>query len=124
MHTFVGPVIAATIGSGFTVITTCDVAAVQGPPPSGSFVVKVRVTVPLVILGVYVEVSEPSFEKVPLGAVHVEVVAPPPIFPFNVTLPPAQTGDGLPASAVAAGLTVSVREQLLWHPLEFVIVTL
>ena len=63
------------------------------------------------------------FENVPLGAVHVELVAPPPIVPFKVTFPPAQTDCGLPALAVAAGFTVSVLEQLLTHPLEFVIVT-
>ena len=85
--------------------------------PSGSFVVNVRVTLPLAILGVYVDVSEPAFEKVPLGALHVELVALPPMVPFNVTLPPAQIVCGLPAFAVAAGLTVSVLEQLLWHPL-------
>jgi hypothetical protein len=110
-------------GVGFTVMITCEVAATQGPASSGSFVVNVRVTLPLAILGVYVEVSEPAFEKVPLGAVHVEVVAPPPIVPFKFMLPPAQTVCALPASAVAAGLTVSVLEQLLWHPAAFVIVT-
>ncbi len=39
-------------GLGFTVITTVDVAAVQGPAPSGSLVVKVSVTLPLAIVGV------------------------------------------------------------------------
>lgn len=89
-------------GEGFTVITTCEVAATQGPVPSGSFVVNVRVTLPVVILGVYVEVREPAFEKVPLGALQVELVALPPIVPFNGTLPPAHTACALPASAVAA----------------------
>ena len=36
----------------FTVITMVETAAVQGPAPSGSFVVNVSVTVPVVILGV------------------------------------------------------------------------
>jgi hypothetical protein len=38
------------VTSGLTVITTVDVAA--GQAPAGLFVVKVRVTVPVVILGV------------------------------------------------------------------------
>ena len=45
------PVIAQDV-SAFTVITTVEIAAVHGPAPSGSFVVNVRVTFPLVILGV------------------------------------------------------------------------
>ena len=39
-------------GGAITVISTVEVAAVQGPAPSGSLVVKVNVTVPLVMLGV------------------------------------------------------------------------
>ena len=39
-------------GSGLTVITTVEVAAVHGPTPSGSFDVSVSVTVPVVIDGV------------------------------------------------------------------------
>ena len=86
--------------------------------------VSVNVTDPFVMLGVYVEVSELALEKVPLGAVHVELVALPPIEPFNVTALPAQIGGGaVPAFAVAAGLIVSVLEQLLWHTSEFTIVT-
>ncbi len=41
---------AFTVAIGFTVMTTVDVAAGQGP--AGSLVVKVNVTVPLVIDGV------------------------------------------------------------------------
>lgn len=43
---------ASTVGAVLTVTTTVEVAAVQGPAPSGSFVVKVRVTFPLAMLGV------------------------------------------------------------------------
>ena len=45
-----GPAFA--VAAGFTVITTVEIAGVQGPAPSGSFVVKVSITVPLAILGV------------------------------------------------------------------------
>ena len=80
------------VGAGFMLIVTVDVAGPQGPAPSGSFVVKVNITEPLVMLGVYVDVNEVTFEKVPLGALHVELVALPPIVPARVTVPPAQTG--------------------------------
>ena len=40
------------IGNGLTVMTTVEIATVHGPTPSGSLVVRVRVTDPLVILGV------------------------------------------------------------------------
>jgi hypothetical protein len=73
------------VGAAFTVMVTFDVAAAQGPAPSGSFVVSVSTTEPLVILGVYVEVSEFTLEKLPLGALQVEVVALPPIDPASVT---------------------------------------
>ena len=43
---------ATAVGAAVTVITTVEVAAAQGPAPSGSSVVKVNVTVPLVMLGV------------------------------------------------------------------------
>ena len=43
---------ASAVAAGFTVITTVLTAPVQGPAPSGSFVVKVKVTVPEVIEGV------------------------------------------------------------------------
>ena len=52
--------------------------------------------------------SELASENVPLGAVHVELVALPPIDPANVTGPPAHTVWAVPAFAVAAGLTVIV----------------
>lgn len=89
---------------GFTVITTVDIAAGQGP--DGSFVVKVSVTVPLTMLGVYVGVSEVVLENVPLGALHAELVALPPRVPASVTDPPAQTVWDGPAFAVAAWFTV------------------
>ena len=43
---------ALAVAAAFTVITTVEVPAVQGPVPSGSLVVNVNVTLPLVILGV------------------------------------------------------------------------
>lgn len=46
------PVGINAAGAGSTVITTVLVAAVHGPAPSGSLVVSVNTTVPLVILGV------------------------------------------------------------------------
>ena len=52
------------------------------------------------------DVKEDAFEKVPLGALHVELVALPPIAPLNVIVPPAHTVCAEPALAVAAGFTV------------------
>jgi len=92
---------APAVASGLTVITTVLVTDGHGPP-----VVSVRVTVPLVMDGVYVDVSEFMFENVPLDALHVEVVALPPMMPARVTVPPAQIVCGVPAPAVASGLTV------------------
>ena len=43
---------ALAVAGGFTVITTVETAAGQGPAPSGSFVVRVNVIVPLGIDGV------------------------------------------------------------------------
>jgi hypothetical protein len=82
---------AAKVGVtlGLTFIVTVDVAA--GHAPAGSFVVSVKITEPVIIVGVYVDVNEAAFEKVPLGAVQVEVVALPPMVPANVIVPPAQT---------------------------------
>ena len=95
---------------GRTVITTVEVTGPQGP--GGSFVVSVRVTVPLVIEGVYKELSELIFENVPLGALHVELVAPPPRLPDKATVPPAQTVLGGPAFAVALPTVTTMVETL------------
>jgi hypothetical protein len=84
------PVPVGATGIGLTVITTVEVAAGHGPV--GSFVVSVKVTVPLAILGVYVDVKEVGSEKDPLGADHVPLIADPPTEPASVTEPPAQTG--------------------------------
>jgi hypothetical protein len=100
---------AFAVAAAFKVITTVEVAAEQGPVPSGSFVVSVNVTVPLVMEGVYVEVSEFTLENIPLEALHVELDALPPIVPDKFTEPPAQTVCAFPAFAVA-GLA---HEQLL-----------
>ena len=76
----------------------------EGHGPIGSLVVKTRATVPLEIsaeLGLYVVVSEPTFEKVPEPNVdHVALVAVPPIVPFNCTKAPAQIEVSLPAFSV------------------------
>jgi hypothetical protein len=93
-------------GIGLTVIITVDIAGGQGPV--GSFVVNVSVTVPVVILGVYVDVRELGSEKVPLGAVHDPLVALPPTDPASVIVPPAHTDCAGPAFAVATGLIIIV----------------
>jgi hypothetical protein len=85
--------------------------------PAGALVVKVRITGPTT-LGVNVEVNEVGSEKLPLGAVQRELVAPPPILPAKVKLPPKQTaGCGNPAFAVGAAVTVTVNgTAALGHP--------
>jgi hypothetical protein len=95
-------------GKGFTVTITVDVAAVHGPVPSGSFVVKVSVTFPLAMEGVYVDVSDVGLENVPLGADQVVVVALPPIVPARDTILPAQIVCAVPALTVAACVTFIV----------------
>ena len=67
-----------TVAARFTVISTVALTAGHGPGPSGSFVVKVRVTVLLGMPGVYVDVREFISEKLPLGADHEALVALPP----------------------------------------------
>jgi hypothetical protein len=69
-------------GTGEVIVTTKDeVAGKHGPEPSGSLVVKVKLMLPLVILGVYEVVSTPVFPKLPDGADHVAELADPPIEP-------------------------------------------
>ena len=83
------------------VIVTVDDAAVHGPAASGSFVFNVKITEPLAIPGVYVEVREVESLNVPLEALQVELVALPPMEPDKLTSPTAQTVCGEPAFAVA-----------------------
>ena len=71
--------------------------------------VRLSTTEPLVIEGVYVDVKDVLFEKVPLGALHVALVAPPPILPDKIILPPSQIVCVAPAFTVADGLTVIVN---------------
>ena len=94
-------------GTAFTVITTVLTAAAHGGP-DGLFVVSVKVTVPDAIVGVYVEVKEFTLENVPLGALHVEVVALPPMLPASVIVPPAHTDCGKPALSVGGVRMVTV----------------
>ena len=47
-------------------------------------------------------------ENDPLGALHVEFVALPPIVPAKFTDPPVHIVCGVPAFAVAAALTVII----------------
>ena len=54
------------------------------------------------------EFRAPALENEPLGALHVEEVALPLMFPDNVTVPPAQTVCGDPALAVAVAFTVTI----------------
>ena len=103
---------AFTVGKAFTVIITFDVVALQGPAPSGSFVVNVSVTFPLVILGVYVDVRDLISENVPLPALQVADVAAPLIVPAKLTLPPAHTVCGPPALTIALGFIVIVLVSL------------
>ena len=85
--------------------------------PAGALVVNVTVVAPETA-GVKVDVREFTFEKVPLGALQVELVALPPIVPARVTVPPKQTTCGVPALAVGAGFTVTVA--VTAQPLLFV----
>lgn len=107
-----------TLGEGLTLITTVDVAAVQGPLASGSVEVSVNVTDPVEMEGVYVDVKEFTFEKLPDGADHVPVVAPPVIVPASVTKPPAQMVCVEPALTTAAGFTVTTTLAVLVQPAE------
>jgi hypothetical protein len=100
------------VAAWFTVIITVEVPALQGPAPSGSLVVNVSVTEPLAMEGVYVDVSEFTFEKLPVGALQVEVVALPPMLPAKVIVPPAQTVCTAPALAVAAWFTVIITVEI------------
>jgi hypothetical protein len=76
---------ASTIASGLTVIITVSEAGPQGP--EGLLVVKVNVTVPEVIAGVYVAFRSDVLEKLPLGALQVADEALPPIDPFRSIVP-------------------------------------
>jgi hypothetical protein len=108
--------VVVTLGVGLTVITTVEVTTVQGPPASGSIELRVKVTVPVVMEGVYVDVKELAFEKLPDGADHIPVLAPPEIEPVSVTEPPEQTGCADPALTTAAGLTVTTTLAVLGQP--------
>lgn len=79
-------------------IVTVEEPATQDP--GGSFVVRVNVTVPDGIEGVYVVDGELTSPKVPEGPDHVEEVPPPPIDPVKFIVPPAQTVAGAPAFEV------------------------
>jgi hypothetical protein len=94
------------------VIVTAELAATHGPAPSGSFVVKVSTTVPVVMDGVYVDVSEEGSEKLPEAAVQFPLVAVPPTDPDKFMVPPAQTVCAAPAFAVAAAFTVIVTDEV------------
>ena len=62
---------------------------------------------------------EVASEKVPLGAVHVLLVALPPIEPAKVIVPPEQTVCTEPALALAAWLLLNVTvEVLVQEPLD------
>ena len=69
---------------------------------------RVKVTVPLVIEGVYVALRVVAFgEKVPDGADQVPVVIPPVIEPARVIVPPAHTVWSISALVVTPELTVT-----------------
>ena len=56
--------------------------------------------------------SELAFEKLPLGADQVALVALPLIVPAKLTEPPAQTLCGVPALTIALGFIVIVLVSL------------
>lgn len=73
------------------VMITLSETGTQGPAPSGSFVVSVKVNVPAAISaapGVYAafKVVLPG-AKVPIPPLQVPVEAEPPTVPFNDTVP-------------------------------------
>lgn len=79
---------ASTVAGVLSEMTVVLVTGTHGPGPSGSLVVSVRVTEPDPIADVYVVESEFGFEKVPLGADQVALVADPPIVPVMASDPP------------------------------------
>jgi len=80
------------VGAWYIVTASASFTDVHGPV--GSFVERVRITLPAVIsaaLGVYVVDREDAFAKVPVPEVlHVEEEAPPPLVPVSETTLPAQ----------------------------------
>lgn len=81
---------ALTVAKELIVMVILSEAGTQGPAPSGSFVVSVKVTVPAVIspaLGVYTgfKVVLPG-AKIPVPPLQVTDVAEPPIVPFKDTV--------------------------------------
>ena len=73
-------------------IVTVTVLMAAGQSPAEALVVKVKITVPVVILGVNVVVKAFGLLNmpVPTGALHVALVAEPPIVPTKLALPPTQ----------------------------------
>ena len=80
------------VGVGITVMITVSVSGLQGP--DGSFVINVKVMVPVKPAGgVYVLVKLLASEKAPpLLEVQLPVEAAPPTIPFNCKDPFLQTG--------------------------------
>ena len=78
---------APTVAAGYIVTTIASFTAGHGP--AGSFVVRVRVTVPAVMsaaLGVYVVFRFEALAKLPLPeVVHTDEAALPPLVPVRVT---------------------------------------
>jgi len=106
-----GPALAVALPTVTTIVETP-----AGQMPAGSFDVSVKVTVPLVMDGVYVDVNELAFEKVPPGALHVELVALPPLVPAKVIIPPAHTPWLGPAFTIAAVLIVTLVVAVIVQP--------
>lgn len=80
-------------------MVTVELTLGQGDPGTES-VVRVSTTVPLVMFGVYVELSALGLLNVPLEALQVALVAEPPIVPARVI--------GLFEHAVCAGPAFAV----------------
>ena len=107
LHAVYGPVVAAVAGS-FTVNVAAFDTDAQGPGPSGSLVVQVRMMLPGVALaGVKVVLALVVLANVPAPGVVLHTPVPLPV-EVMFTAPLPQVVYGPPALAVAAGVTVMV----------------
>lgn len=104
---------AADVGAGVTLIVTVLVAGTaQGEL---GWAVSVSVILPLVMLGVYVDVRLAALENVPLAALHAELAALV-TAPARVIVSPAHAVWAEPAADVGAGVTVRVARLLVALP--------
>ena len=104
-----GEAVGAT-GIGLMVMITVSLTLPHGP--AGSFVVKINMACVSPVPGVYTALKLLLDEKDPVPPLHVPLVAEPPMLPASVAVVPAQMDWLVPASAVAAGLMVTLAEWL------------